>query len=798
MRLNLQKTIIKLLPAGLCILLSALLCGCASGPVFTSGDPDPAAEDSAVSAVLPSASEGDILITELMCRNHATLQDQDGDFSDWVELRNASGADINLEGWSLSDRENRPGLVFPAYLLPKDSCFVVFASGKNRPADLHAPFSLSAGEVLYLRDPAGNLIAQAECPELEADRGWCRQENGSWKETLYPTPWQLNTAEGYDFWQESLTASGPLQINEVLVSDPTARFSRYEGSDWVELKNISSETVSLTGWYLSDDDDNLRKAKLPAAELAPGALAVIRCDQIGLSLNSENEAIFLYRESTGLCDWLPLRDIPFGGSFGRMQGQNGAYFFASASPDEENTGGLRRVSAMPVATTPDGVFASSEPVTLDLQADGKIYYTFDATIPDESSLAWAGPTAVPATCIIRAVSVEPGALPSRVLTLNYFIGQDFSLPVVSVVSDNRQAFHTMYNTGWRNLENSGSISWYEDGGSFTMNCGFSMHGDTSLVLRKKGMSVAFRGCYGKSELEYDLFGGGITHFSDLLLRGGQDQIDAIIRNELCENLALSASNHIVASRSRYCVVYLDGDYLGIYALSEKLNEQHYANLLGVSRNSVVNYDATVPKTSDLYNDVFVFCSTHDMAEEENYLHIQTLLDLDSLIDWVFLEGYFANTDLTYGNLRFVRSSEGDGLWRFVFYDLDATLAQPYMNHATLLHRNNVQCYLVSYLFADLMENPDFRSRFLTRAAELLDGPLTDEKILAEIDRLAEEIAPEVARDVKMQNRSYQSWEKSIKSLRLFITENSWKQHNIDAICKELRVSAAERARYFGK
>ena len=788
---------IQILIAGFCGILLVLLCGCSAGPIAVSGDPDPESVDKSVQDVLPSAAEGDILITELMVRNHATLQDQDGDFSDWVELRNMSGADINLEGWSLSDRENRDGLVFPAFLLPADSCFVVFASGKNRPLDLHAPFSLSAGETLYLKDPAGNIIATAECADLEPDRSFSLQPDGSWKDSLYPTPWHENTAAGYDLWQNSLTHESPLQINEVLVSDPNHKFSKYDGSDWVELKNISSESISLSEWYLSDDDDNLRKAQLPAATLAPGDLVVVRCDQIGLSLNSSNEALFLSRAGTGLLDWVSLRDIPYGGSYGRMPGRNGSFFFAKASPDEENTDGYRRVSAAPVATTPDGIFKSSEPVLLDLQAAGTVYYTFDASVPTESSLAWTGPTFVPATCIIRAVSVEPGALPSRVLTLNYFIGEEFSLPVLSVVSDNKGAFHTMYDTGWKNLEWPGNLSWYEDGGSFSVNCGFSMHGDTSLILRKKGLSVAFRGCYGQGELEYDLFGGGLTHFSDLLIRAGQDQLNTIIRNELCENLALTASSHVIASRSRFCVVYIDGKYTGIYALSEKLNEQHYADLLGVSRNSVVNYNSEVPKSSDLYEDVMAFCATHDMADEENYQHIQSLLDLDSLIDWTFLEGYFANSDLTYGNMRFIRSSEGDGLWRLVFYDLDATLTEPYLNHSILLHRNAAQSYYVTYLFADLMKNNDFRSRFLTRAAEMLNGPLTDEAVLAEIDRLSKEIAPEVARDLKLENRSYDSWEKSIRALRSFITENNWKEHNISAICSELRVTAEERAKYFG-
>lgn len=781
-----------------CWILLFTLCGCASGPIAVSADPVPEAYEPVGRTSPASAAQGDILITEMMPRNHTAVRDQDGDFPDWIELRNMSGADINLEGWSLSDRPNRDGLVFPAYLLPADGIFVVFASGKDRPLDLHTPFALAAGEILYLKDPSGMVVSTAECPDLEADRSTCLQPDGSWKETLYPSPWQENTAAGYDAWQDTLTPAGPLQINEVLVSDPGNRFSAYEGSDWVELKNISASPVSLNSYYFSDDDDNYRKVQLPAATLAPGELAVIRCDQIGLSLNSGRDELYLFSETDGLSDWLALRDIPYGGSYGRMSGRNGAFFFATASPDEENSNGFRRVSASPKALTPDGIFPGTEPVVLDLQAEGKIYYTYDSTLPTEASTPWTGPTAVPATGIIRAIAVEPGALPSRAITLNYFIGEEFSLPVLSVVSDDKQAFHTMYDTGWKNLEWPGNLSWYEEGGSFSANCGLSMQGDTSLILRKKSMSVAFRGSYGQGSLDYDLFGGGITSFSDLVIRGGQDQLSTLFRNELCENLALTASNHVIASRSRHCVVYIDGKYVGIYALTEKLNEQHYADLLGVSRNSVENCGSEVPESSELYQDVFRFCIEHDMSEEENYRHIQTLLDVDSLIDWVFLEGYFANSDLTYGNLRYIRSSEGDGLWRLVFYDLDATLAEPYLNHSILLHRNNTQCYFTTYLFAELMENREFRSRFLTRAAEMLNGPLAEDLVLAEIDRLSAQIEPEVARDLRQEKRSFESWQSSVKKLRGFLTENNWTEHNINAICTELNVSREERSKYFGE
>ena len=808
------------------LLLSALLCGCTAGPAAVSGGASPSAGSASASSAAAgadgassdsaaaSAEEGDILITEIMPRNHATLQDQDGEFSDWVELYNNSGEDINLDGWSLTDRKKRDGIVFPAYLFPAGTRFVVFASGKNLPSDLHAPFSLSAGETLFLKDPSGKVISRVECPELEPDRSFSLQADGSWKESLYPTPWRENTSAGYDDWQESLSPAGPLQINEVLVYDPTHLLYEYtgyahgynppqngtDGSDWVELKNISSEAVSLAGWYLSDDDDNYRKASLSdlGITLQPGAVVIVRCDRLGLSLNSSNEALFLYHGDRGLVDWLPLRDIPVGGSYGRLSGRNGAFFFSSPSPGAENGTGYRRVSAAPVAATPDGVFSSSEPVLLDLQAEGAIYYTLDGTVPKTSSSpVWNGPAKVPATCIIRAFAVEPGALPSRVLTLNYYIGEQFSLPVVSLVSDDRAAFNDMYYAARKTVECTGSLSWYEDGGRFTIPCGIRMHGDTSLILRKRGMSLFFRGRYGQEELSYDLFGGGVTEFSSLLLRAGQDQNAALIRNELCENLALSASDHLIASRSRYCVLYIDGQYFGIYALSEKLNEQHYAHLKGVSRSSVEMVESSVPETSSLYTDVIEFLETHDMSLDENYQHIQYLLDVDSLIDWIFMEGYFVNTDLTYGNLRFVRSSEDDGRWHLVFYDLDATLSEPYMNHMILLHKNYGQSYHATLLFDDLMKNADFRDRFLTRAGELLSGPLSDRAVLGEIDRLAAEVAPEMPRNLQEEGRMMTSWEGAINRLRSFITENSWAEFNIKSLCRELHLTDSERIRYFG-
>ena len=53
-----------------------------------------------VLAPLPAKS---LVISELMASNDTTVQDDDGDFVDWLELYNDGGASVDLAGWYLTD-----------------------------------------------------------------------------------------------------------------------------------------------------------------------------------------------------------------------------------------------------------------------------------------------------------------------------------------------------------------------------------------------------------------------------------------------------------------------------------------------------------------------------------------------------------------------------------------------------------------------------------------------------------------------------------------------------------------------
>jgi hypothetical protein len=96
-----------------------------------------------------------------------------------------------------------------------------------------------------------------------------------------------------------------------------------------------------------------------------------------------------------------------------------------------------------------------------------------------------------------------------------------------------------------------------------------------------------------------------------------------------------------------------------------------------------------------------------------------------------------------------------------------------------------------------MQNPAFRDRFLTRAAELLRDRLTNEAVLEEIERQCAIIEPEVARDRKQLERTEASWRSAVRALKDLITESDWRQECIEAISRVFSLTGEERTRYFG-
>ncbi|MCA9151136.1 MAG: lamin tail domain-containing protein, partial [Planctomycetales bacterium] len=107
---------------------------------------------------------GDPVISEFQAINATGLRDNDGEYSDWIEIRNPGTTAQDLGGWYLTDTKSNLKLwKFPAGTnINAGGQIVVFASGKDTVYDvggkseLHTNFKLAGdGEFLALVKPDG-------------------------------------------------------------------------------------------------------------------------------------------------------------------------------------------------------------------------------------------------------------------------------------------------------------------------------------------------------------------------------------------------------------------------------------------------------------------------------------------------------------------------------------------------------------------------------------------------------------------------------------------------------------------
>lgn len=104
--------------------------------------------------------------------------------------------------------------------------------------------------------------------------------------------------------------------------------------------------------------------------------------------------------------------------------------------------------------------------------------------------------------------------------------------------------------------------------------------------------------------------------------------------------------------SRVCIVYLNGEYWGIYILQEDFNDDYFENVHGVKKEDVIVYkgdaekyesgykldEGTLPggETDEGYylKELMDFFSTHsNLEKEEDYQEFAKLVDIDSVRDY---------------------------------------------------------------------------------------------------------------------------------------------------------------------
>lgn len=752
-------------------------------------------------------TQAPVQITELMPANKSCLLDADGDFSDWIELCNVSSVSCDLGGYYLSDDgDDLLKWQFPPVILAPGERVVVFCSDKDRTdGALHANFSLSSdGETLYLTSPAG-LPLWSFSYEAAAEDQSVVVSDGLQQLSFTPTPGYDNSSAGYELFLSENDAHGSLVINEAVLYNLNYYEQHHEFYDWVELKNCADVPVNLSDYYLTDSLKDPCQFQLPEKTLQPGELYIVfcsgdaslstrHCTHAPFAISSEGEALYLFSSDGALSDRMFIHSTPYGGSYGRLEDGSGFYYFDHPSPETENSDGYRSIAALPETGVPQGVYNDIPSLEVELLGEGQIYYTLDGSVPDRDSLLYTEALTLDQTTIIRAFSVVDGKVDSDCATFSYFINEGHTLPVVSLVCEPDDMFSVgkggIYANPEVDKEVDGSVAFFGEEGEFASDCAVTLHGASSRKLwQKKSFKLIFRSRFG-GDLNYDIFQtGDITSFHSILLRGGGISSMHIVRDELASEVAGNICDTALALDTRYCVLYINGEYFGLYALREAYSRKYVADHTGSTEENVTIARAPA-KFGELY-ELFEYIIHHDMTDPECYAYASERLDMESLANWMTLESYFNNFDIA-GNIRYVKGDFPDSKWRLAFFDLDIAMTSVYAGWEQVFHPG----YQIGQVTNSLRKSPQFRQTVLECASALYHNGLTDSYVLGVYDEIIAQINPELERDCLRWRNSLEQWNWNVQVQRSrFCPERtSWW---LESLADEFAFSEEEMQQYFG-
>lgn len=753
-------------------------------------------------------AESPVTLNEVMAGNTITFRDQDGDYSDWVELYNTSDETIDLTGWGLSNTEARPkSWEFPETQIGPGEYRIVFLSGKNRSVsgeELHTNFKASNySESIYLANLRGQIVSEVHIDDLKEDLSYALiPDTGRWQVFSQPTPGYPNTENGWNAFQEILYTDGdsPVVINEVMSGNTKTLQDQYgEYPDFIELLNRSDQDVDLSGWALTDNTEELGRWHFPVLTLAPGEYLTVyasgrdsvlskKKSHADFSLSSEGDITVLTDADGRVADRCYVPRLRADVSYQRQAGSLVFSYCDHPTPGAANEDGYPGIAAAPSCSVMAGMYDDAQQVALSAEPGARIYYTLDGTVPTEGSAPYAGPIPVETTTAIRAIAYRDGYMPSDVACATYLIGENIDIPVVSIVTDPANLFDEktgIYADGpgwtpqrphyganyWQDWERPAHVELLEPDGivGISQDIGIKIFGGLSRIREEKSFSLMSRAEYGNDTFDYPVFPElSFTSYKNLIVRSAQDANMTHIRDQLQVELALETAD-VDGQAHRQCILFINGEFWGIYDIMEKINEHFIAQHHDVNPDKidllVHNGDVILGSNED-YLALIEYVKTHDLSVQENYDYVASQIDIDNYIDWCAVEMYIANEDLD--NIKMWRTQESGGKWRWILYDLDwgfynlnqeqyaerLDVFSTFLNPEGCGNSNHTDNSLIRGLLA----NEGFKQKFMERFVYHCTVTFDPKKVLARIDELAANIEPYMQRDLdKWQNGNMEAW-----------------------------------------
>jgi len=569
-----------------------------------------------------------VRINEVVSSN-SVYTDEDGDNPDWLEIYNFGNQEVPLNGWSLSDDiDGNTKWTFPDITIGSNEYILLWASGKDR-ATINYPRTLiSQGDEFKYLIP--NSEPNFNWNELSFnDSNWSLGFSGfGYADDDDATIIADNTESIY--LRKKFTINNIASISSLILDlDYDDAFVAYINGIEVARANIDGYPPAYNSGTITDHEAKMYSGGNPERFMItdfnsvliegeniltiqahnisasssdftiipflsvvysspnnigfdPPAILALKMNNLhtNFKISSGSETIRLFNSSGTIVSEIIAENLPKNTSIGASINTGEIVSYADTTPGFRNSSQeyLGSVQNEVIFSNQGGLINESFSLILSgNNSEQVIRYTIGNNDPTENSQIYTNPIEIAETTTVRAQIFSDNYLPSSVYTTSYTFNNsqftDSNLPIVIIntengaeIPDEPKILGTMKiiqrPNGARNFLTDANNDEYLN---YSGTIGIETRGSSSQALPKKP--------YGFDTLEDDGIEDkgvkllGMPKEDDWILNSFAFD-DSMMRDYISYEMTRNMGQY--AANLKYCEVVLNGDYIGLYALSEKI------------------------------------------------------------------------------------------------------------------------------------------------------------------------------------------------------------------------------------
>lgn len=569
--------------------------------------------------------------------------------------------------------------------------------------------------------------------------------------------------------------------------------SHGKDADYVEIYNASNMVIDMSGYKLTVGTvtytfpDN---SKIGSGEFSTVHFAASGGDVKSRLQFDDSETVCLYDKTGQSIDYINIPVVDENESYSRQNDGTDQFCFETPTENKTNEKAEINLKSYPVISVPSGMYSDEVTVNLSAKSGEKIYYTLDGSDPTTESTLYTNPLTVKdisgndnvysavnditfytqytppednvdKATVLKAIAVDAAGNVSSISSATYFM--DYTdrsmyknIPIISIVSDPDNLFD--YRTGmyikgeaygnallndavtsktanfWKIDSCKADVQYYEPDGilSYAGNVSMSILKDAGINQAQKGLKIT--GIASDNYSDSGVFDS--VSFADgtgvLELNNGEDDYLAKSRSNIVNTLVTGTS--VDTSEDKYCAVFIDGEYWGVYLMKNVPDSDYISGKYKVSKPIVVNGGVAEDKEDQTeYDKLTTYMATNDLNSDDVYKKAQSLIDTQSIIDYYSTMLYVGDTDFFKDNgviwkARSVGKTQyEDGRWRWILGDAGNSLG---LSDVTDAHVNHFAADSLKsdVIFSSLMCNSEFRSQFADSFKAISDKEMSTDNV----------------------------------------------------------------------